>query len=76
MRSNNIFYNNIILDWLSVSRNDLHSGDKERSEFARRPQFSNSLLNHSVPVGGTIALQVEVEGKLDACRRNKLSNPP
>lgn len=66
MRSNIILYNNIILDWLSVNRNDLHLGDKERSEFARRPQFSNLLKNYSVPVGGTIALQVEVEGKLDA----------
>ncbi|XP_051161896.1 titin homolog isoform X2 [Leptopilina boulardi] len=31
-------------------------------EIARRPRFSNYLLDHSVPVGGTIALQVEVGG--------------
>ncbi|XP_011861438.1 PREDICTED: titin-like [Vollenhovia emeryi] len=52
------------LDWRSVNRNDprFDLRDEIRSEFARRPQFSNSLKDYSVPAGGTIALQVHVKG--------------
>ncbi|XP_047350165.1 titin homolog isoform X6 [Vespa velutina] len=35
---------------------------EEDVEASRRPRFSNFLSDHSVPTGGTIALQVEVKG--------------
>ncbi|KMR05376.1 myosin light chain smooth muscle [Lasius niger] len=49
-------------DWRSVNRYDLKLSDGTESEFARRPRFSNLLKDYNVPAGGTIALQVEVNG--------------
>ncbi|XP_057334928.1 titin-like isoform X2 [Microplitis mediator] len=44
--------------WRGSSYHDITSTDKDTG----RPRFSSYLTDHSVPVGGTIALQVEVKG--------------
>ncbi|XP_014296942.2 titin isoform X1 [Microplitis demolitor] len=44
--------------WRGSSYQDITSTDKDTG----RPRFSSYLTDHSVPVGGTIALQVEVKG--------------
>ncbi|KAG8038190.1 hypothetical protein G9C98_006515 [Cotesia typhae] len=44
--------------WRGNSYNDITSTEKDTG----RPRFSSYLTDHSVPVGGTIALQVEVKG--------------
>lgn len=47
----------------AASRKDRVSQSKFTRD-ARRPHFSSVLTDHSVPAGGTIALQVEVKGTL------------
>ncbi|XP_043669858.1 titin-like isoform X2 [Vespula pensylvanica] len=44
------------------SRRSRIAEDDTSVEASRRPRFSNFLSDHSVPTGGTIALQVEVKG--------------
>ncbi|KAI4474132.1 hypothetical protein M0802_015766, partial [Mischocyttarus mexicanus] len=44
------------------SRHSRFMEDDTSIEASRRPRFSSLLSDHSVPTGGTIALQVEVKG--------------
>ncbi|KAI4493465.1 hypothetical protein M0804_001641 [Polistes exclamans] len=44
------------------SRHNRFMEDETSIEASRRPRFSSLLSDHSVPTGGTIALQVEVKG--------------
>ena len=47
------------------AQNRILFDDRNRTscrEMDRRPRFSSYLMDHSVPAGGTMALQVEVRG--------------
>ncbi|XP_025602051.2 titin homolog isoform X2 [Athalia rosae] len=46
----------------AASRKDRISQDENINREPRRPHFASVLTDHSVPAGGTIALQVEVKG--------------
>ncbi|XP_011705986.1 PREDICTED: titin-like [Wasmannia auropunctata] len=62
LRTEEISHTVHVEDWQFINRSDPCLSDKVSSEFAERPQFSNLLKDYSVPIGGTIALQVEVKG--------------